>query len=322
MDARRKTRYLLEYTIFRTIVFILRCLPVRSTVRFADSVGWFMHCVIPRKITRYSVCEENLRRAFGDEFSEADIERTVGGMWRHLAHMVLEILHIERRFRLYNNSDVLDYFGRNECVRAVIADRPVLFLGGHFGNWEISVNTFGHFGFPMGVVARDLDNPWLHQWFLRFRESTGNWMISKSGASSELVEVMEAGGMASLLCDQDAGRRGVFVDFFGHQASTFKSIALLALQYDALVVVGGAYRLPDEEQQGSRWRQFNLATVDVIDSRDFQDSNGVKGLTQRFTSALEDLVVRAPEQYFWVHRRWKTEPRKKKPRGIETKKAA
>ena len=140
-------------------------------------------------------------------------------------------------------------------------------------------------------------------------------MISKSGASSELVEVMEAGGMASLLGDQDAGRRGVFVDFFGQPASTFKSISLLALQYDALVVVGGAYRLPDDEQYGSRWRQFNLATVDVIDSRDFQDSDGVPALTQRFTSAIEDLVRLAPEQYFWVHRRWKTEPRVRKSRG-------
>ena len=235
-------------------------------------------------------------------------------MWQHLTRMVCEIIQLERRFRLYNCTDVLTFFQRDECVQAIMTGRPVLFLGGHFGNWEISVNTFGHFGFPMGVVARDLDNPWLHNWFLRFRESTGNWMISKSGASTRLVEAMEAGECASLLCDQDAGRRGVFVDFFGRSASTFKSIALLALQHDAMIVVGGAFRRPDADQFGSRWQRFELATVDVIDSRRFDTADGVRQLTQAYTTALEKLVRRAPAQYFWVHRRWKTEPRQKKKR--------
>jgi KDO2-lipid IV(A) lauroyltransferase len=190
----------------------------------------------------------------------------------------------------------------------------VLFLGGHFGNWEISVNTFGHFGFPMGVVARPLDNPYLHRWFQNFRESTGNSLISKQGAGTELAEIMENKGMASLLCDQDAGRSGVFVDFFGRPASTFKSIALMALQYNALIVVGGAFRLPKESQQNTRWVRFSLTTQDVIDSNDYQGADGIGQLTQRFTTALEELVRKAPEQYFWVHRRWKTSPEARRKR--------
>ena len=114
--------------------------------------------------------------------------------------------------------------------------------------------------------------------------------------------------MASLLCDQDAGRSGVFVDFFDRPASTFKSIALLALQYNALIVVGGAFRLPESSQHDCRWIRFNLATQDIIDSADFQGANGINELTQRFTSSLEALIRIAPEQYFWVHRRWKTPP--------------
>jgi KDO2-lipid IV(A) lauroyltransferase len=184
----------------------------------------------------------------------------------------------------------------------------VLFLGGHFGNWEISVNTFGHFGFPMGVVARPLDNPYLHEWFKAFRESTGNSLISKQGAGAELSEIMEKNGMASLLCDQDAGVSGLFVDFFGRPASTFKSIALLALQYNALIVVGGAWRLPDAASRDSHWVRFCLTTQDIIDPADYQGGNGINELTQRFTSALEALIRKAPEQYFWVHRRWKTSP--------------
>lgn len=316
MDV-RNLRYLLEYTLFCGAVFALRCIPVRSSVRVADGIAWFMHRMVPRRLTRFTIAADNIRAAFGENTPDAEVERIVGGMWQHLARMVCEIIQLERRFRLYNCSEIVSFHQREECCRAVIQDRPVLFLGGHFGNWEISVNTFGHFQFPMGVVARDLDNPWLHRWFQRFREATGNWTISKHGASTELVEVMEARGNASLLCDQDAGRRGVFVDFFGKPASTFKSIALLALQYDALIVVGGAWRHPDSKQAESRWRQFELTTEAVIDSRKYDDADAIQRLTQDFTSALEALIRRAPEQYFWVHRRWKTAPRvraKKEPK--------
>lgn len=305
MDA-RNLRYRLEYASFCAVVFALRCLPVRWTVRFADSVAWTVHRVAPRRLTRYDISAANIRAAFGDDTSDREVDRIVYGMWRHLSRMVCEIIQLQRRFRLYNCCDILRYHQGHECVQALTQGRPVLFLGGHFGNWEIAVNTFGHFDFPMGVVARDLDNPWLHRWFLRFRESSGNWMISKQGAGTELVRTMEANGTVALLCDQDAGRRGVFVDFFGKPASTFKSIALLALQHDALVVVGAAWRLPENEQFGSRWRQFELCTEAVFDSRDFDDVDGIRRLTQGFTTALEALIHRAPEQYFWVHRRWKT----------------
>lgn len=108
----------------------------------------------------------------------------------------------------------------------------------------------------------------------------------------------------------------MFVDFFGRPASTFKSIALLALQYNALVVVGGAWRLPLEQQQGARWVRFCLTTEAVLDAQNYQDANAVEQLTQDFTSALERLIRRAPEQYFWVHRRWKTAP------GARRRKAA
>jgi KDO2-lipid IV(A) lauroyltransferase len=100
----------------------------------------------------------------------------------------------------------------------------------------------------------------------------------------------------------------LFVDFFGRPASTFKSIALLALQYNALVVVGGAWRLPDPASRNSHWVRFCLTTQDIIDPADYQGVNGINELTQRFTSALEALIRKAPEQYFWVHRRWKTAP--------------
>ena len=303
-----KLRHLFEYAVFQSLLFVMKCLPVRATVGLADGIAWVVHYVVPKKVTRYHVARDNLRQAFGESLSDKDVDRIIHGMWKHLFRMMMEMVQLPRRFRLWTSADVLDFYRRDDCARALCSGRPVLFLGGHFGNWEISVNTFGHFQFPMGAVARPLDNPWLHRWFKDYRESTGNFLILKYGAGVELSEIMEKGGMASLLCDQDAGKSGVFVDFFGRPASTFKSIALLALQYNALIVVGGAWRLPDAAQRDARWIRFNLSTQDVIDAADYQIANGINELTQRFTSSLEALIRKSPEQYFWVHRRWKTPP--------------
>lgn len=307
-------RQLLEYTVFQTLLFVVKCLPARASVVLAKSLAWMMVKVVPKKLSRSDVAKDNLKLAFGEALSDAQADRIIHGMWLHLFRMVCEIIQLPRRFRLANCADVMDFERRNDCVRALCSGRPVLLLGGHFGNWEISVNTFGYFGFPMGVVSRHLDNPYLHKWFKNFRESTGNSLILKQGAGEELTAIMERRGMASLLCDQDAGRSGVFVDFFDRPASTFKSIALLALQYNALIVVGGAFRLPEALQKDCRWIRFNLTTQDVIDSADFQGVNGINELTQRFTSSLEALIRKAPEQYFWVHRRWKTPPGARKKR--------
>ena len=139
MDA-RKARHFCEYVFFCAVLFGLRCLPVSSVRRCADAAAWFVHRIVPRRLTRYNVSAENIRQAFGDDFSAADVDRITFGMWRHLFRMVTEIIQLERRFRLYNCTDVLRFYQRNECIQAVATGRPVLFLGGHFGNWEISVN--------------------------------------------------------------------------------------------------------------------------------------------------------------------------------------
>ena len=308
----KKIRYASECLAFCGLVFVIRCLPVDRSIQLARFLAWVLHRQMPQKLTRRAVCEQNVRVMLGEKALDSEVDRVIAGMWQHLVRVVFEVVQMERRIRLANCSDVLDFPGGEMSVRAVASGRPVLFLGGHFGNWEISVNTFGDFGWPLGVVARDLDNPWLHRWFLRFRESSGNWMISKRGASTALVDAMEKQQNVSLLGDQDAGRRGVFTDFFGKPASTIKSIALLALQHDALIVVGGAWRLPDDQQRDSRWVQFSLSTVAYIDSRDYTTKDAVPEITQAYTTALEKLIRHAPEQYFWVHRRWKSEPRKRR----------
>lgn len=303
----QRLRWLAEYAAFRVLIATLQVLPVAAQRGLAWLFATLLCRVLPHRLTRYDLAFQNIRESFGDRYSDAEIDRIIFGMWQHLVRLVAEVVQFPRRVHCASVYDVIEFRNKEPVIRALLGDRPVILLSGHFGNWETSIATFGMFGFPMGVVARTLDNPYLDAWFRRFRESTGHVMIDKRGGGSEMTERLERGQHLALLCDQDAGRRGVFVDFFGRPASTFKSIALLSLQYDALICVGCSVRLPDDSHS-SRWVKFELSCEEIIDPREITARDPVYELTRRYTAALERAIRRHPEQYFWVHRRWKSQP--------------
>ena len=204
--------------------------PTRVSVRLAEGLAFAVFRLLPKKLTRYEVARQNLKSAFGNRYSDAQIDDIIRRMWIHLFRLVIEIVQLPRKLRLYNCADVVEFRNRDESVKALSCGRPVIVLSGHFGNWEMAVSTFGVFGFPMGVVARDLDNPYLHQWFQRFREHTGHRLLSKKGGGGDMVEFLERSGNLALLGDQDAGKKGLFVPVL--RAAGFD------LQIDRLVGLG------------------------------------------------------------------------------------
>jgi len=302
-----------EYLFFRLAVCIIDIMPTRLCVRMAECLAWIVTRVLPKTWTRHHVARENLRRAFGERYSEEELDRLIRRMWVHLFRMVTEIVQLPRKLRLENCADVIRFVHRDETVRALCCGRPVILLSGHFGNWEMANVTLGVFGFTMGVVARDLDNPHLQRWFRRWRQQTGARMISKKGGSGEMVDLVDRRGVIGMLADQDAGKRGLFVPFFGTDASTFKSIALLALQYRAVICVCYARRLPDDFRL-NRWVQYEIGSIDIIDTTEYDTADAIREITARYTASLEAAVRLAPEQYFWVHRRWKSRPNERRRR--------
>ena len=157
-------------------------------------------------------------------------------------------------------------------------------------------------------MARTLDNPYLDRYLRSFRERTGQKLIPKSGGYDQMLEVLQSGRALSFLADQDAGQRGLFVDFFGRPASTHKAIALLAIEHRAPVVVGVARRI------GPGFR-YEIRCADIIQPGEFSGTaDDVRLLTQRFTSALEGLIRQDPTQYLWLHRRWKHQPQPRRGR--------
>ena len=302
-----RLRHWLEYQAFRVAVCLLQFLSPRQTRKLADTVAAAMVDVLPRKWTRYRIAAENIRRAFGANVPNAEVDTLVRGMWVHLIRLVAEVVQVPRKLSLTNCRDCIVFRDRDRVVDALLTGRPVMIVGGHFGNWEMTLGTFGLFGFPMGLIAREMDNPYLHKWFVETREVFGHRLYLKKGNFEGITDLMDAGGSLMLLGDQDAGKRGVFVDFFGEPASTFKSIALMALEYEAILVVGYGIRLPDDDLD-SRWVRYEIGLEDLIDSTTLLTNDPVREITERYTTALERAIRLAPEQYFWVHRRWKTQP--------------
>ncbi len=310
---RQRHRHWVEYLVFRTLVCILQALSPRMSFRVSRVLAFIVHRVLPRRLTRYKVAKANLRSAFGERYSDRQLDDLIYRMWLHLFRMCVEMVQLPRRLRLDNAVDQIVFRNKPEVVRALCSGRPVILLSGHFGNWEMAISIFGLFGFRMGLVARELDNPYLNRWFLRFRKYTGHRPIPKLGGGGTMVKLLERGGSLAMLGDQDAGSSGMFVDFFGRKASTHKSIGLLALEYKALICVGYARRL-ENEPLSNGWPRFELGCEEVVDTQEFTSSDAVQQITQRYTAALERVVRRSPEQYFWVHRRWKSVPRSRAER--------
>ncbi|MBA4031831.1 MAG: lipid A biosynthesis acyltransferase [Planctomyces sp.] len=304
----RLWRYRCEFLAFRCAVCVCEMLPVAWVDGIAHTLAWLLCDVLPAKWTRKDVAMENISRAFGRTHTAAQQHEILRGMWIHLFRMIPEMVQAPRKLHVYSYRRIVRFADFHPTVEAMCSGRRVIFVGGHFGNWEVGISTFGLWGFPLGVIARALDNPYLHDWFKEYREATGHRLMLKRGDFDDMLELLSRGGHLGLLGDQDAGSRGLFVDFFGHPASTFKSIALLALEYDALLMVGYSSRSQDNFH-AQHWVEFEMGCEALIDPRTITAQDPVRDITEKYTQALERMIRRSPEQYFWVHRRWKSEPR-------------
>lgn len=299
---RRRNRAVdfLAYAAVRLVVGLAQALSIDQAYRFAELLGALAYR-IDRRHRR--VADENLKHAFGERYSDVERDEIIKGIYRHFACMILEIMHIPRKLNRTTWRKYIRLVGHEKVLDLMLDGGPVILLTGHFGNWEMAGYLFGVFGFPPNSVARSLDNPYIDAYLRRFRQQTGQSLIPKKGGYDQILEVLQSGRVLSMLADQDAGERGLFVDFFGRPASTHKAIALFAIEHRAPIVVGYARRV------GPGFR-YEVGCDSVFDPAELTGGvDDVRELTQRYTSALERIVARDPEQYLWLHRRWKNQPK-------------
>jgi len=292
----------LVYLAVRLAVCLVQALSFSFACRVADIAAWLIYHVDRR---HRRVALENLRFAFPGQYTEPELDALVRRVYGHFCLMLMEILFLPRLAHRRNWQKVLRYRSQAEANRMVdlwISGRPMLMATGHFGNWEVSSYVLGLLGIEFHGIARPLDNPFLDNWLRRFREAQGQTILAKKGDFDQIQGVLARGGVLGTLADQDAGRRGLYVNFFGRPASTHKALALLALQHNVPIAVIAAART------GGPLRYLALAEDIIYPDEYAGRPDAVKAITQRFTDALERIVRQYPEQYFWLHRRWKHQP--------------
>ena len=283
------------YLAVRLLICVVQAVPIETGARLARPLA---RIVCERLRLRQEVVDTNLRHAF-PQLSPAARHELALRSWEHLFLMVVEIAHAVRKIHETNWRRYVMLRNVRAMVRAQLSDRPTICLAGHFGNFEVCGYVTGMLGIPSFTVARPLDNPFLDRFVNRFRAAQGQQVLEKLGSSQEIERQLAQGANFVVLADQAAGRKGCWVEFFGRPASTHKAIALFSLTNDAPMFVTYFLRT-------GRPMRFELGCQGQVDPRDdLRETAGVRELTQWFTTRIEDSVRRGPEQYWWVHRRWK-----------------
>ncbi len=222
----------------------------------------------------------------------------------HFFRLAVELFSTPRLIHAHNFSDRIELTNLAPALELFNSGRPLLLVTGHYGNWEVLGSLLAMLGYHVEALARPIDNAPINDWLLQVRQRRGLRIISKWQQELDRMDaVLDAGGMLGIVADQNAGGRGLFVPFFDRLASTHKSIALLAVRRGIPVVCGYARRR-------GLGCHFELGVNDIIRPEDWESApDPIYYVTARFMRAIESMVREEPQQYLWMHRRWKTRPR-------------
>lgn len=283
------------YLLVRIVFCVIQIIPLGWCDNLSRGLAYFLNDWVR---FRQSLIQENLVHALPGR-TEDEYRRISFEMWRHLILMGCEIAQAPR---LVHDSNWRRYFSiadRRTLVQFFLDSRPVVLVAGHFGNFELGGYLCGVLGNPTYTVARTLDNPFLHRFINDFRERSGQFILPKDGSSDLIEAALASGKTMTLLGDQYAGEKGIWTEFMGRPASCHKALALFTLSSGVPMIVVACRRANGP---------LHLA-VDfggVADPNHLPDElQSVRGLTQWYNEKIAIQAQAYPEQYWWVHRRWK-----------------
>lgn len=292
----------LLYAAVRILVIFLYIFDVETNLRFACFLGDLLWRFYGRGRQR---ALDNLRASFPEK-SEEWIQQTGRRSFQQLVMLTIDVLFTPRLVGKHNWRQY-SRFRHAEHAKWLMQERKgLLMVTGHYSNFEIIGYMMGLFGFDIYSVARPLDNRHLNRFLYGVRERRGQKLVDKKGAAELMPSLVQQGSTLGFIADQDAGRKGVFVDFFGRKASTYKSIGLLALTYNLPIAIGYSRRVDNRFF-------FEIGCTRIIFPQEWADKDDpLEWVTAEYTKAIEDFIREDPTQYWWLHRRWKTRPKEER----------
>ena len=290
------------YLGMRMLSIVVHLFSVETNLRTARLFGRLMWKHYGRGRKR---AIDNLRASYPDE-SDEWIRRTGRESFQNIAMLAMDLLFVPRLVKRHNWRDYSRYKTVERSKWIMQEGRGLLLVAAHYSNFEIMGYLLGLFDFNVFSIARPLDNKYISRYLYGIRERAGQRIIDKKGAADLMEEITATGAALCFIADQDAGKKGVFVDFFGRKASTYKSIGLLAIMNNIPIAVAHSRRIDNRFF-------FEIEISRLIFPEEWADKEDpLVWVTQEYTKAIEEFVRKDPAQYWWLHRRWKTQPKKKK----------
>ena len=288
----------LEYAVARLLLAVFGALPPSVGLRVSSIMAggaWYFAGRLRR------TGERNLRLAF-PELSPRKRRRLLRGCFQNLGRL-LGVFSQFSYARTKTLRRLIDCEGLEHVETAQRSGRGAILFTGHVGAWELTSFALSLFDHPLSFLVRRIDNSKVEALIDRARTRLGNRTIDKTSAAREMLQILQTGGTLGILVDLNTlDREGIFVDFFDVPASTTFMLAKLALRTGADVLPIFA---PWDKQRG---RFLLKIDAPLVIDRTGNEEEDVRRLTQSFTSVVENYVRRYPDQWLWIHRRWKTRP--------------
>jgi len=275
---------------------LFRALPPNAAFRTSDRVGDFLFDVAR---IRRDVTLANLRASFPEK-REAEIVEIGRACYRSFARTVAEFARLPGMTPA-ERAAAVDIAGREHFDAVIAMRRGAILLSGHFGNWEWLGSMFPALGQPTSFVVAEQHNRLVGDFMDRCRRRLGVEILSAERDLRGIMQALRSGALIAILADQDAGRDGIFVDFLGRPASTAVGPVRLARRFGVPILQGFAVRLAD-----GRSRLDLLPPILVPEKGD--EDHVTREYTEVWSRRLEEHVRRYPDHWFWMHRRWKTQP--------------
>ncbi len=303
----------LEVLAVQIVLCIVQVMTIEMCAGLCRRLAWLVSDVVG---FRRKVIYGNLRGVY-PEISDDRCREMSREMWYHLLLMGCEIAHAPRKIHDTNWRDYVYIRDKVEMTNYLIDYRPLIAVSGHFGNFEMAGYVTGLMGMPSYTIARKLDNPKLDEFINRFRATNGQFMLPKDGSASMVQDVLDSGGILTLLGDQHAGTKGCWVNFMGRPASCHKAVALFTLSGKAPMMVSYC-------RHTDKPLHFEIGCTGIADPLNMPvELQDVTRLTQWYNDRMADAIAYAPDQFWWVHRRWKEKPvRKTKKSKMQNSAAA
>lgn len=295
-------KHKLEYAIVCLLIGLLRILPLRLGVWVGSLLGR-IHYFIDARHRRLTI--EHLQLAYGQAKTLSELKQIARNSYRSQGMSMAESIYLPR-LTLSKIQKWVKIDGLSHYVEAQKRGKGVIILTAHLGNWEIIPKAFWAHSFRIHGTVRPLDNPYLNRMAKRWREQNGMGVLNKGADTHRILKLLREGEAVGFLLDQNTYEEdSVFVDFFGHEAGTHKGVAVLALRSGAPVVPVFMKR------EASGHRMMIERPLEWV--RTGSNRNDIVTATTLFTKTIESHVKRNPEQWLWIHRRWKTKRSKGAP---------